>query len=274
MKLRVYSDLHLDHYNSASSLWYPPELPDDQDTILVIAGDLWVGTKWIKFGEFSWIANVAPRFKQVLIVLGNHCYWPCKPDLSILYGGEKCNSMLQELGLTNVKVLDCSTWEHEDVIFVGATLWTDMNKADPLTMHQMNFVMAYDGKISYDTGPNGQWSRFTEEKWLTTHRKHKRYIELVASQNPDKRIIVITHHIPLTNLGDPRYLPCFENGYYASDLSDLILDNPNIKLWGYGHTHYQNQYQLGECTLINNCVGYKSENNEQKGKVKHEVIVL
>lgn len=208
----------------------------------------------------------------MLIVLGNHDYWPCRPDLSILNGGEKCNILLQEKGLTNVKVLDCNTWGNEDVLFVGATLWTDMNKEDPLTMHQMNFIMAYDGKISYDTGPNGQWSRFTSEKWVATHRKHRQYIDLIARQNPEKRIVVITHHVPLNTLCDPKYGCRMENGYYSSDLSNLILDNHNIILWGYGHTHYQNQFQLGECTLINNCVGYKSEYNGQKGKVKHEVI--
>lgn len=85
---------------------------------------------------------------------------------------------------------------------------------------------------------------------------------------------MITHHIPLLNLSDPLYIGQQGNGYYMSDLSDIILDNPNIKYWFYGHTHYQNQYQLDNCTLINNCVGYQGEHMEQQGLVKHEVIEI
>src|ERR1035437_1024565 len=107
MKLRVYSDIHLDHYSSRASskfekaFWYPPELPDDKDTTLILAGDLWMGTKFIEWAGLCWIGIVAKRFKEVLIVLGNHDYWPMG-DLTITKGGDKCNAMLQDYGLLNV----------------------------------------------------------------------------------------------------------------------------------------------------------------------------
>lgn len=191
MKIRVYSDIHLDWYagdaNSTrihdpelledpfKNFWYPPELPDDKETILVLAGDLWVGTKWIEWmEEFSWIGRVAPRFKQVLIVLGNHDYWP-QGGLTISKGAEKCNDMLGDRCLFNVKVLDRSTFEIDGVLFIGATLWTDMDKHSAFTMFDMPRYMRYDGKISYDVWPDGGWSRFTSDKWVQTHDKHKAY---------------------------------------------------------------------------------------------------
>lgn len=270
MKLRLYSDLHLDHYNP-DKLWYPPELPDDKETTLILAGDLWFGTKWIEYAGKSWISQVAPRFKKVIIVLGNHCYWP-QGNLSILNGANKCNVMLQDMCLFNVYVLDMATHEDGEYLFVGATLWTDMNKGDPLAMFKMADYMRYDGKCAYETGPGGYFRRFTSEKWVQTHCKHRDYIKHVVTQNKDKKVIVVTHHLPLLNLGDPLYHGDPANCYYSSDLSDLILDNPQIKLWVYGHTHYQKDIVVGDTRLMNNCCGYQGEHMEQQGLIKHEVF--
>lgn len=287
IKIRAYSDLHLDHYEGAFNhvtgepvLWYPPDLPDDKETILILAGDLWTGTRFIEFAGFSWIGRVAPKFKQVLVVLGNHCYWPGNHSLTIKNGADKCNSELQDRGLFNVQVLDCSTYEVDDYIFVGATLWTDMDKRDPLTMLSLTTFMAYDGKISYETGPNVGRIAFSPSLWVQEHDRHKNYIGLVAGQNKDKKIIVITHHLPLLHLGDPRYQGHQSNAYYMSDLSDVILDHENIHAWFYGHTHHQMESVFppyageGGCRMINNCVGYQGEHCEQLGLVKHKVIEL
>ena len=242
-----------------------------------MAGDLWTGTKFIEWAGFSWIGKVAPRFKKVLIVLGNHDLWP-QGDLSIKNGADKCNAMLQDMGYYNVQVLDMSTYASGDYLFVGCTLWTDMNKSDPLTMHNMPTFMNYDGKIAYETGLNGAWSRFTSEKWVSIHWKHRDYIKHVAAQNRDKKIIVITHHLPLPGLGDPNFIGNQGNYYYSSDLSELILDNENIKYWFCGHSHVSNDILFpayaGEdgCRMYMNPVGYLSEHREQESLVKHEVL--
>lgn len=294
MKIRVYSDLHLDWYakefhstrvydpgeDEKEFFWMPPMLPDDKDTILILAGDLWTGTKFIEYAGYSWIGKVAPRFKQVLIVLGNHDYWPGNNAISIKHGAEKCNAMLQDHGHLNVHVLDKDVYTEGEYLFIGATLWTDMKKGDPLIMHTMPHYMNYDGKIAYDINGNGAWERFTSQNWVSEHYKHRDYIKLITEQNKDKKIIVITHHLPLENLNDPKFDGDYGNYYYHSDLSNLILDNGHIIMWIYGHTHYQRDEVFppyageGGCRLLNNCVGYQSEHMEQWGLVKHGVIEL
>lgn len=295
MKVRVYSDIHLDHYADAFQqtklydpsvkeetrphMWYPPELPDDKETILILAGDIWIGTRWIEYGGFSWIGEISKQFKRVLVVLGNHCYWP-QGDLSVVAGADKCNALLQDMKLDNVLVLDKNTYEDGEYLFVGATLWTDMNNLDPLAMYNMSRFMTYDGKIAYETGPNGQWTRFTSERWVQTHDTHKKYLRLVIEQNRDKKIVVITHHVPLLHLGDPRFAGDSSNAYYMSDQSNLILDNDHVILWVYGHTHHQKDVVFpdyageGGCRMVNNCVGYQGEHFEQQDLVKHEVIEI
>ncbi len=276
MKLRIYSDMHLDHYagntrgeNGRPIFWMPELLPDDAEATLLLVGDLWIGTRFIEYAGWSWIGDVAKQFKQVLIVLGNHDYWP-QGKLTILNGGDRCNALLQDMGLHNVLVLDRSTFESEGVLFVGATLWTDMNRGDPLTMYNMRQVMAYDGKCRYETGEGGYMSSFTSYNWINTHAAHKAYIRKVLAENPNKKTVVMTHHLPLLTLGDPQYAGDAANAYYMSDLSDVVLDNPQVVLWAYGHTHFQSDTKLGSTRFINNCVGYQGEHMEQEGRVRHE----
>jgi len=260
-------DIQFDANNSEVKCWKPPVLPDDKDTILILAGDLWIGTRFIEFARYSWITEVSTRFKNVLIVLGNHDYWPGNNSLTITRGGDTCNAMLQDLGCYNVKVLDCDTWEDGEYLFVGCTLWTDMNNCNELSMYNMPMFMRYDGKIQYDIG-----SRFTSEKWVQTHSKHRAYIKHVIEQNRDKKIIVITHHLPLLTLSDPKFKGTQGNDYFMSDLSELILGNEHIVMWCAGHTHYGSDTFFEKTRIIINPCGYTSEKLEQSGLVVHETL--
>jgi Icc-related predicted phosphoesterase len=299
MLLRQYSDLHLDsywipgHHNGTffepahwGELWYPPFRADDKETTLLLTGDIWIGSHFIFSNGTSWIQGVAKRFKQVLIVLGNHDYWACKEYLTIKDGAKKCNDRLAQMGIFNVKVLDCDTYQDENVLFVGCTLWTDLNKQEPLTVFNLpGYMRDADMTAIYEEGnvdkmwpseiPHASgFSRFTPERWLETHDRHKAYLKLIFEQNRDKEIIVLTHHVPLLTLSNPAFPPTFVSGYYASDLSELILDNHHVKYWFHGHSHFQHETTLGETMIINNCVGYKNQNFERLGLVKHKIIEI
>lgn len=258
------------------AFWYPPELPDDKETVLIISGDLWSGTKFIEYAGFSWISEVSKQFKHVLIVLGNHDFWPTNDKLTIRTGATKCNNLLVDMRILNVTVLDCDTFsfpEDPDILFVGATMWTDMDRGNPLRMMHMSSYMAYDSQIAVETGDYGI-KKLTSERWVAEHKRHRDYIKLISEQNRDKKIFVITHHVPLTTLGDPKYNGDLGNSYYYSDLSYIILDNPHITHWCYGHTHHQRDEMFETCRMLNNAVGYQGEHFEQQGLVKHEVIEI
>ena len=47
------------------------------------------------------------------------------------------------------------------------------------------------------------------------------------------------------------------NGGYASDLSDFILDHPQIKLWTHGHMHQCFDYMIGSTRVVCNPRGYE-----------------
>jgi hypothetical protein len=46
------------------------------------------------------------------------------------------------------------------------------------------------------------------------------------------------------------------NGGYASDVSEDILDNENIKYWVHGHIHDPVDYEVGNCRVMSNPKGY------------------
>jgi hypothetical protein len=55
----------------------------------------------------------------------------------------------------------------------------------------------------------------------------------------------------------PRYQKdVMVNGAYSSDLSEFMLDHPQIKVWTHGHTHDPFDYMVGGCRVVCNPRGY------------------
>jgi hypothetical protein len=69
--------------------------------------------------------------------------------------------------------------------------------------------------------------------------------------------VVVTHHAPSKASIKPRYQgDHLMNGGYSSDLSEFILDNPQIKVWTHGHTHDHFDYMIGSTRILCNPRGY------------------
>ena len=69
--------------------------------------------------------------------------------------------------------------------------------------------------------------------------------------------VVVGHHSPSKQSTKPRYeKQVIVNGAYSSDLSEFILDRPQIKLWTHGHTHHEFDYMVGSTRIVCNPRGY------------------
>jgi hypothetical protein len=193
--------------------------------------------------------------------------------------------------LKNLHILDREIFELNDTVFVGGTLWTDMNKEDPITLHAMNRMMndfrcvdnsnrdvnyrAYvplelpegmsDEEFNmlpyeqrYKTVFKTRPARFCPEDAVEEHKKMLGYIRHVYEDMPPwKQMVVVGHHTPSHQSCHPRYKgDDIMNGGYHSDLSEFILDRPGIKLWTHGHTHEVFDYKIGECRVVCNPRGY------------------
>jgi predicted MPP superfamily phosphohydrolase len=260
MLIRPVSDTHLDFdwalrkRFKLSSVWEPIEMDTDKDTVLLIAGDLWIGARSALHAGDSWLGKMSTRFKHVVFVLGNHDLWGT--NISNFY--RKLREIIVRSGMTNVHLLEKSSVVIDGYRFIGSTLWTDMNRGDPLTKMSMDITMRND-HMQIRVGP--AYHRFKWFDWIAAHQAAKQFIIEAATRSPEP-CIVLSHHAPTPLSTDPRHIDKqLENGFYCSDLTDIVFDHPNIILWHHGHVHKKFDYLVGNTRFICNPRGYLGQND-------------
>jgi hypothetical protein len=233
------SDLHLEFGGIQI-----PVLETDPTTLLVLAGDIHVKDKVIPF-----LKEMATRFPLVAVVMGNHEHYRSSVDLT----GNKIKKGLQQEGLTNVHLLDNEVLEINGYRIIGGTMWTDLNRGDPISMWTCQ-----QGINDYKYIRHSNYGRkFHPNVCITEHLKFKSFLQEELAKDYDGQYIVVTHHAPHDMSIDPHYANQFHlNGQYRSDLSELILDNSKIKMWIHGHIHCNSNYDIGQCRVICNPRGY------------------
>jgi hypothetical protein len=273
MKIAVCSDLHLE-FESLT-------LENPGVDVLILSGDICVARDIMEyepetgldFGKSSryhkFFQECSENFPHVIYVVGNHEHYHGDFKYTV-------SDLKKRLGyLKNLHILDKETFEIDDTLFVGGTLWTDMNKEDPLTMHAISRMMndfrcvdnsnrdvtykTYDDpekpeKPTFRTRP----AKFCPEDAVTEHKKMLEYIRIVYEGMPPwKQMVVVGHHTPSHVSCHPKYKDdSLMNGGYHSDLTEFILDRPGIKLWTHGHTHELFDYMLRSTRVVCNPRGY------------------
>jgi len=237
MLIQLVSDLHLEHTP------YTVDNVSNSD-ILVLAGDTCAFDQ--KERVLPFLRDVCGKFKHVLFVTGNHEY----------YGGsiDEVNSFYENMAskIDNFYFLNNSSIEIGGYLFVGGTLWTDLNKGDPLTQ-TISTVNLNDYK---------RIDNFTGATWIRLHNDARNFIEEICFTKPESKIIVITHHIPSMQCVHPKYGKGLLNHSFASDLDEIIRGSNNMYLWLYGHSHSTFNMLIGDCLVANNPKGYYDENKE------------
>jgi Icc-related predicted phosphoesterase len=99
-------------------------------------------------------------------------------------------------------------------------------------------------------------SRWSPEDSVEDHKKMLDYIKIVTEDNT-KKYIVVGHHAP-TPLSIAEWFKhdTLMNGAYHSDLSEFIMNRPQIKLWTHGHMHNVSDYMMGDTRVVCNPRGY------------------
>lgn len=275
MKIAICSDVHLEF--GTIELKNPGGVD-----VLILSGDICVARDLMEqdpygivdFGKSSryhkFFSECAAEFPHVIYVAGNHEHY--HGDFKYTIGDLK-----KRLGyLENLHILDKEIFELNDTVFVGGTLWTDMNKEDPLTLHgisrMMNDFRCVDNSNrevsfkTFDVTEDGRQiptfrtraARFCPEDAVEDHKKMLGYIKIVYEDMPPwKQMVVVGHHTPSHTSCHPRYKDDqLMNGGYHSDLSEFIMDRPGIKLWTHGHTHELFDYMVGDTRVVCNPRGY------------------
>jgi hypothetical protein len=137
-------------------------------------------------------------------------------------------------------------------------------------LYQENLLYTEDGKnggrfIKDEKGnmiPNGfkfkeEVSKFSPDDAMEDHVKMLDYIRIVTDGHYNRKFVVCGHHTPTPQSIHPKYAGDeLMNGGYTSDLTQFIMDRPQIKLWTHGHTHEDFDYLIGTTRVACNPRGY------------------
>jgi Icc-related predicted phosphoesterase len=290
MKIALASDIHLE---------FGPITLDNTEgaDVLVLAGDICVAKHFAEAGptytkhlakEYrEFFDHVTREFPHVVYIMGNHEHY--SGDVAHTY-----NTLKFHLDYGNLHILEKETWTHQGHTFICGTLWTDMNRSDPLTLSYTRNAMndfrevlnsnrmvvrnvpIYErNPLWTDDGRNGgQYSkdatgamirigykskeepaRWTPEDSVLDHERMLAYVDHVT-RDPGS-YIVVGHHAPSKLSVAERYKnDNLMNSAFHSALDEFIMDRPQIKYWFHGHMHNNSNYWVGETRVVCNPRGY------------------
>jgi len=286
MKIAICSDVHLEFGQLILE-------NTENAEVLVLSGDICTAVdlrvtdsilssaKTDRYLEF--FTACSRNFPHVVYVMGNHEHYHGDFATSAGY----LRDAMKQCG-DNIHFLDKEVWEHEDHVFIGGTLWTDMNGGDEMTMNHVSRRMndfqicknsnrmasyrTWEAVLDADGNPvldeNGAAKSKTvfreRESTLSPHdvvEDYKAMLKFIENTYADippwKTVVVCTHHAPSKSSEHPRYAhDTLMNGAYNSRLDQFIMDRPGIKLWTHGHTHEDFDYMIKQCRVVCNPRGY------------------
>lgn len=278
MKIRVISDLHIDINDR-----YPLDLHKDDanDIYTLVAGDISgypeKNVEWLK-------RNV----NQGAFICGNHdAYSTLMPieDVKDLYHREFPEN--SNIAFFDNDVGAISKEIAENIVLVADVLYTDYRfpieywNPNGDVQKNMKLVDPYFSKDCYLNDFKYCKCKKRYEKWndqtnsskafqdgeyrlvppwyLEHHLKAFKKMTEIIEKNPDKDIIVMTHHCLSPKCIDASYNDDMTNASYVSDKEKWILSHPNIKCIVSGHIHSRKSFKIGNCLYAMNPLGYCSK---------------
>lgn len=261
MRIKIISDVHLEFWNYTKfdrllDRYLPPHA-EDKGTVLVVAGDIGLFSKYSSTLK-PFFDAMSKRFAQVVACPGNHEWY----HSTGLWGNEQ--EILAKLNqpVTNIWYQDGGAVYIKGVWFLVATLWTDFNNSNAIDMMTAARGMNDFECIRKATEPY-RTLRLQPEDTVVQHKQHVDFLErsmrsIREAEGEDAKIVVVTHHAPShQSIGD-KYKGDSLNPAFASDLEDLILTyRPQV--WAHGHMHDSKDYMIGDTRVICNPLGYHAQ---------------
>jgi hypothetical protein len=240
----------------------PPKIKVMAD-VLCLCGDI----GYPHSGIYSlFLKQMSQSFKKIFLIAGNHEYYN-----SDKYGSHTMEDINRHIKwviglnkLDNVTFLNNSYELYNDVLFVGTTLWSKIPSMNMNDICLMNDFKQIEG-LTYDT-------------YNLLHYKSCNFIsdtlssivkgDIYEDKNTNKKVVMMTHHLPSFNLIDEKHTYSDTNCFYASKCDAYFVEP--IKAWIYGHTHTANKTIIKNIKFVCNPKGYPSENTV----VKYETITV
>jgi Icc-related predicted phosphoesterase len=220
MKIRVVSDLHLEHHEDHGESFIK-NFPESE--ALVLAGDICA---------YQQIPHVLEQFaskaEHVIYILGNHeCY-----GVGIDIAHSEARNAVQKL--RNVHWLENNSVVIGSKTFHGCTLWFN-ERAPMLEPYLADF----------------SWIDNFKNTMYDIHDRSRGYLK----DNIKRGDIVVTHHAPSFNSVAPEFARSLTNGFFCNNMDSIVIEKAPA-IWIHGHTHSRMDYILGETRVVCNPFGY------------------
>jgi len=238
------SDLHIDY----SPYTYSFDPDKGQDIVLLLAGDICEIDSIDTYSDF--LRKVSKIYKEVVLVLGNHSYYHGSIDTSAKIISSKISD------IENIHILNNDVHVIDDVTIIGTTLWTDMDRGNPLAM-----LCAKDQIQDFRLIKKDEKRKLLPQDVVELFHKNVKFIAESLDNKTTDKVIVMTHHAPSYQSVTERYRNDPLNPAFCSNLDDFIYYN-NINLWIHGHVHSSHDYYIGNTRIVCNPRGYGMENRK------------
>jgi predicted phosphodiesterase len=251
MKVRYLSDLH----NELSVYLVHPHA-EDAETILILAGDI---STHDSDPMLPWMENLCARFKHVFYIAGNHeCYNGIFPTAF--------DGVAQDLlGITNLDVGQQLHRVIDDVLFVGATLWTDVGNNYSIISEVQHGINDYR-LIKIEDAATGRLRRLTTHDTQAVFMQNRKFIgDKLAARSKGQKSVVFTHHAPHPLSIQAEYKGDVLNAAYYTDMDKFIVKyQPDV--WIHGHMHATIDYHVEKTRILANARGYSRYQNRQENR--------
>jgi len=235
LELRVVSDLHLEFENL-----YLPELAGDNDRILVLAGDIGLSRK--RYSYLPFLKAVHDQFRSIIWIFGNHEFY----QDSIARSRNRVMETLAAEGIAdNIHILENESVVVDDTAILGTTLWTDIDHSNPVTIAAVQSGLNDYAQIRTGSANDPHKRKLSVNNTISIHKASKAWLikESQLQRSRGKKIVVVTHHLPLYQSIPTELQGDQLNPAYASNMDKEIADI-GADLWVHGHTHYSSDYRV------------------------------
>ena len=215
----------------------------------MVAGDIHVKGPERSIG---WLAEHVCPYMPVVFVAGNHEYYHAGYTESLARSREVA------AGIENLHFLENDEVMINDVVFGGATLWTDFELMGhrPFVVHYCELMMNDYHEIAFTRQPRR--ARLRVPHTVKFHRDSRKFIEDFLARHCRSRTVVVTHHAPSRYSIAPRFENDISSAAFASDLAASMIER-GPAVWVHGHVHDRFDYKLGKTRVLCNPRGYPGE---------------
>jgi predicted phosphohydrolase len=248
MKLRYFSDLHLEFIKPNEIEEFIRRISPGMDEVCILAGD--IGNPYQSNYDI-FMKFISTNFKKTFFIPGNHEYYNKTQTI------EKTKDFMENYfkKYDNIRFLNNSYELYDGYCFIGTTLWTKITNP----RYQINDV--------------NEIPHFDYIKYNKLHEESVYFLEDALQNNTN--CVVITHHVPSDSLIDTKYktlkmLPY--NQWFYCNMDELIETNKDkIKCWIYGHTHMPSNVIINDIPFLCNPIGYPNENVNVNFQLTHSL---